>query len=117
MVSGISPDSKSNPCACYSIVAQHVSAFCNCFSDRRNIVYDPLHCIALVLTMILLHALDLLFQDKHPNHVEELRRIYRQHIQAGEYRSLAQAGPEYKGWKKSNNQSNALLDTEDFWVV
>ena len=87
------------------------------FPDRRNIVYDPLHCIALVLTMILLHGLDLLFQDKHPNHVEELRRIYRQHIQGGEYRGPAQAGPEYKGWKLSNNQAKALLDTEEFWVA
>ena len=67
--------------------------------------------------MILLHALDLLFQDTHPNHVEELRRIYRQHVQGGEYRSPAQAGPEYKGWKLSNNQAKALLDTEDFWVA
>ena len=91
--------------------------FLQLFPDRRNIVYDPLHCIALVLTMILPHALDLLFQDKHPNHVEELRRIYRQHIQGGEYRSLAQAGPEYKGWKLSNNQAKALLDTDDFWVA
>ena len=91
--------------------------FLQLFPDRRNIVYDPLHCIALVLTMILLHALDLLFQDKYPNHVEELRRIYRQHIQGGEYRGPAHAGPEYKGWKLSNNQAKALLDTEEFWAA
>ena len=91
--------------------------FLQLFPDRRNIVYDPLHCIAMVHTMILLHALDLSFQDKHPNHVEELRRIYRQHIQGGEYRSPAQAALEYKGWKLSNNQAKALLDTEEFWVA
>ena len=98
--------------------------FLSLFETIDDIIYDVVHCLALVLRNMLLHALDIWVQDmsaKYPHLVDpgllgRLRDVYNKHLERCPYRPPDKRGPEYKGWSPGGNMSKEqILYNDKFW--
>ena len=85
------------------------------FSSFLDIVYDPLHCIALVLSHAVLHAIYLWVREHWPTRVPYLLTAFQCVSTLRPYQPPEQEAIGRKDWAMGNNDTKALLKNDKFW--
>ena len=92
--------------------------FLSLFDSPLDIVYDPLHCIALVISHAVFHALYLWFQENCsavPSMQQELLSIFASAKLTKNFREPRGPAISRKKWAIGNKDTKALLKNDIFW--
>jgi hypothetical protein len=85
------------------------------FTSFEDLIYDPPHCIALLLTHIVIHALWFWIVQNDPFLQEGFTKLMRKHTQENGFVPDTNVKLGKGGWKVSNNLAKTLLFCDSFW--
>ena len=91
--------------------------FLDLFASMLDIIYDPLHCCALVLTHMVVHAIYFWVQQNLPAAYQaQLLGVYKTHLLQHPFFAAESVKIGPNDWAMSNNLTKSVLFNCTFWA-